>query len=160
MDKKELYAMWEMSIGGVGGVSPTNSVAGGAIAGLPPDQPVIRKKLDGRKKDVRSFVKKLLTNRQKREEKRTKKSAIQEQDLQESGGKVIDQLKKIAHGGATGNVVFDNGGKTQVSPQEAAKIVSLYRELNASNRVKMIRNINDSSSNYEKIKAFAQSRAQ
>ena len=38
MDKKELYAMWEMSIGGVGGVSPTNSVAGGAIAGLPPEE--------------------------------------------------------------------------------------------------------------------------
>lgn len=159
MDKKELYAMWEMSVGGVGGVSPTNSVAG-AIAGLPPDQPVIRKKLDGRKKDVRSFVKKLLTNRQKREERRVRKAAIQEQELQESGGKVIDQLKKIAQTGGTGNVVFDNGGKTQVSPQEAAKIVSLYRELNASNRVKMIRNINDSSSNYEKIKAFAQSRAQ
>jgi len=160
MDKKELYAMWEMSVGGVGGISPTNSVACGSIAGLPPDQPVVRKKLDGRKKDVRSFVKKLLTNRQKREEMKYRKSAIQEQELQESGGKVIDQLKKIANAGSSGNVVFDNGGKSQVSPQEAAKIVSLYRELNASNRVKMIRNINGSSTNYEKIKAFAQSRSQ
>ncbi len=161
MDKKELYAMWEMSVGGVGGISPTNSVAGNVIAGLPPDEPPVRKRLDGRKKDVKTFVKKLLSNREKREERRMKKmNQVNEDILNESGGKVIDQLKKIVHGGATGNVVFDNGGKTQVSPQEAAKIVSLYRELNASNRVKMIRNINSSSSNYEKIKAFAQSRAQ
>jgi len=160
MDKKELYSMWEMSVGGVGGISPTNSVAGESIAGLPPDQPIVKKRIDGRKKDVRSFVKKLLSNRQKREEKKCKKCAMHEEDLQESGGKVIDQLKKIANAGSSGNVIFDNGGKTQVNPQEAAKIVSLYRELNASNRVKMIRNINGSSANYEKIKAFAQSRAQ
>jgi hypothetical protein len=161
MDKKELYAMWEMSVCGGGGVSPTNSAAGNAIAGLPPDQPIVRKKIDGRKKDVRSFVKKLLTNRQKREERKLKNTnQVTEDILNESGGKVIDQLKKIANSGATGNVVFDNGGKTIVNPNEAAKIVSMYRELNASNRVKLIRNINDSSSNYEKIKAFAQSRSQ
>jgi hypothetical protein len=161
MNKKELYSMWEMSVGGVGGISPTNSVAGGSIAGLPPDQPLIKKRLDGRKRDVRKFVKKLLTNRQKREEIKLKKqNQVNEDLLNESGGKVIDQLKKIANSGATGNVVFDNGGKTQASPQEAAKIVSLYRELSASNRVKLIRNINTSSSNYEKIKAFAQSRSQ
>lgn len=160
MDKKELYAMWEMSVGGVGGIAPTNSVSGGVIAGLPPDEPPVRKKLDGRKRDVKKFVSKLLKNRQRREERRLRKSQIQEQDLQESGGKVIDQLKKIVHSGSSGNVVFDDGGKTQVNPNEAAKIVSLYRELNASNRVKLIRNINNSSSNYEKIKAFAQSRGQ
>jgi hypothetical protein len=158
MNKKELYSMWEMSIGGF---SPTNSADGRVIAGLPPDEPAVRKKLDGRKKDVRKFVKRLLSHRQKREELKIKKqNQVNEDLLNESGGKVIDQLKKIANSGATGNVIFDNGGKTQASPQEAAKIVSLYRELSASNRVKLIRNINTSSSNYEKIKAFAQSRSQ
>ena len=40
MDKKDVYGMWEDSIG----VGPTNNDSGGAIAGLPPDQPPIRKK--------------------------------------------------------------------------------------------------------------------
>ncbi len=40
MDKKDVYSMWEDSIG----VAPTNSASGGAIAGLPPDEPPIRKR--------------------------------------------------------------------------------------------------------------------
>ena len=160
MDKKDVYSMWEDSIG----VAPTNSASGGAIAGLPPDEPPIRKKkkYDGRRKDVREFVAKLLKRRQKREEKKFKnqtKSLEEElQALQESGGKVIDQLKKIAMGGGTGTVQFDDGSKQPVEPSEAGKIVNLYQNLNASNRVKMIKSINSSTNAYEKVKAFAQSR--
>ena len=160
MDKKDVYSMWEDSIG----VAPTNSASGGAIAGLPPDEPPIRKKkkYDGRRKDVREFVAKLLNRRQKREEKKFKnqtKSLEEElQALQESGGKVIDQLKKIAMAGGTGTVQFDDGSKQPVEPSEAGKIVNLYQNLNASNRVKMIKSINSSTNAYEKVKAFAQSR--
>ena len=78
--------------------------------------------------------------------------------LYESGGKVIDQLKKIAMAGGTGTVQFDDGSKQPVEPAEAGKIVNLYQNLNASNRVKMIKSINSSTSAYEKVKAFAQSR--
>ena len=160
MDKKDVYSMWEDSIG----AAPTNNASGGAIAGLPPDEPPIRKKkkYDGRRKDVREFVAKLLKRRQKREEKRFKnqtKSLEEElQALQESGGKVIDQLKKIAMAGGTGTVQFDDGSKQPVEPSEAGKIVNLYQNLNASNRVKMIKSINTSTNAYEKVKAFAQSR--
>lgn len=160
MDKKDIYGMWEDSIGG----APTNSATGGAIAGLPPDEPPIRKKkkYDGRRKDVREFVAKLLKRRQQRIEQKFKnqsKSLEEELEaLQESGGKVIDQLKKIALAGGTGTVQFDDGSKQPVEPSEAGKIVNLYQNLNASNRVKMIKNINSSTNAYEKVKAFAQSR--
>ncbi len=163
MDKKDVYSMWEDSIGG-GGVMPTNSATGGAIAGLPPDEPPIRKKkkYDGRRKDVREFVAKLLKRRQQRLEQKLKnqsKSLEEELEaLQESGGKVIDQLKKIAMAGGTGTVQFDDGSKQPVEPSEAGKIVNLYQNLNASNRVKMITSINSSTTAYEKVKAFAQSR--
>lgn len=160
MDKKDVYSMWEDSIG----TAPTNNASGGAIAGLPPDEPPIRKKkkYDGRRKDVREFVAKLLKRRQKREEKKyrnqTKSLEEELQALQESGGKVIDQLKKIAMAGGTGTVQFDDGSKQPVEPSEAGKIVNLYQNLNASNRVKMIKSINSSTNAYEKVKAFAQSR--
>lgn len=163
MDKKDVYGMWEDSIGG-GGAMPTNSATGGAIAGLPPDEPPIRKKkkYDGRRKDVREFVAKLLKRRQQRLEQKLKnqtKSLEEELEaLQESGGKVIDQLKKIAMAGGTGTVQFDDGSKQPVEPSEAGKIVNLYQNLNASNRVKMITSINSSTNAYEKVKAFAQSR--
>ena len=152
--------MWEDSIG----AAPTNSATGGAIAGLPPDEPPIRKKkkYDGRRKDVREFVAKLLKRRQQRLEQKLKnqnKSLDEELEaLQESGGKVIDQLKKIAMAGGTGTVQFDDGSKQPVEPSEAGKIVNLYQNLNASNRVKMIKSINSSTNAYEKVKAFAQSR--
>ena len=73
-------------------------------------------------------------------------------------GKVIDQLKKISAAGGTGTVVFDDGSKQPVNPAEAGKMVTLYQDLNASNRDKMIRSINTSTQGYEKVKAFAQSR--
>ncbi len=160
MDKKDIYGMWEDSIGGV----PTNNASGGAVAGLPPDEPPIRKKkkYDGRRKDVREFVAKLLKRRQQRIEQKFKnqsKSLEEELEaLQESGGKVIDQLKKIALAGGTGTVQFDDGSKQPVEPSEAGKIVNLYQNLNSSNRVKMIKSINSSTNAYEKVKAFAQSR--
>ena len=160
MDKKDVYGMWEDSIG----VGPTNNASGGAIAGLPPDQPPIRKKkkYDGRHKDVREFVSKLLKRRQKRQDKRSRSQykALDEelQALYESGGKVIDQLKKIALAGGTGTVQFDDGSQQPVEPAEAGKIVNLYQNLNSSNRVKMIKSINSSTNAYEKVKAFAQSR--
>jgi hypothetical protein len=168
MDRKEIYDMWEDSIGGI----PANNASSGSIAGLPPDQPPIRKrkKYDGRNKDVREFVNRLLKRRQQREERKLKKNqknccdtcstSLEEEliALQESGGKVIDQLKKIAMAGGTGTVQFDDGSKQPVEPAEAGKIVNLYQNLNASNRVKMIKSINSSTSAYEKVKAFAQSR--
>ena len=163
MDKSYVQGMWEDSI--------ANSVTGGAIAGLPPDEPPVyrkkqKKKYDGRRKDVREFVNKLLKKRKQREEKKSKKKSCEcshtlEEELailQESGGKVIDQLKKIAMSGGTGNVKFDDGSGQPVEPAEAGKIVNLYQNLNASNRVKMIKSINSSTSAYEKVKAFAQSR--
>jgi hypothetical protein len=78
--------------------------------------------------------------------------------LFESGGKVIDQLKQIALAGQQGVVMFDNGEKSQVSPDGANKLVDLYRNLNASNRVKMIKTINSSASGFEKISTFASNR--
>ena len=97
------------------------------------------------------------------EQKKTKKLREmvrnhQMKQLNESGGKVIDQLKKIAMAGGTGTVQFDDGSKQPVEPSEAGKIVNLYQNLNASNRVKMIKSINSSTNAYEKVKAFAQSR--
>ena len=66
MDKSYVTSMWEDSI--------ANSVTGGAIAGLPPDEPPVyrkkKKKYDGRRKDVREFVNKLLKKRKQREDKR------------------------------------------------------------------------------------------
>lgn len=152
--------MWEDSIGG----APTNSATGGAIAGLPPDEPPIRKKkkYDGRRKDVREFVARLLKRRQQKLEQklRNQSKSLEEEleALQESGGKVIDQLKKIAMAGGTGTVQFDDGSQQPVEPSEAGKIVNLYQNLNSSNRVKMIKSINSSTNAYEKVKAFAQSR--
>lgn len=171
MDRQEVYDMWEDSIGS--GIA--NSASGGGIAGLPPDQPPFfkkkkKKKYDGRHKDVREFVNKLLKKREQRIRRKERKlkerndaitnSMIEEEllALQESGGKVIDQLKTIAQSGGTGVVRFDDGSKQPVNPAEAGKIVNLYRDLNASNRVKMIKSINSSSSSYEKVKSFAQSR--
>jgi hypothetical protein len=90
--------------------------------------------------------------------KRKKRKKVSEQRLFESGGKVIDQLKQITLGGQQGIVMFDNGEKAQVSPDNANKLVDLYRNLNASNRVKMIKTINSSSAGFEKIASFASSR--
>lgn len=87
-----------------------------------------------------------------------KRKKIKEQRLFESGGKVIDQLKQIALAGQQGVVMFDNGEKAQVSPDGANKLVDLYRNLNASNRVKMIKTINSSSAGFEKISTFVSSR--
>lgn len=90
--------------------------------------------------------------------KRKRKKKVNEQTLFESGGKVIDQLKQITLGGQQGIVMFDNGEKAQVSPDNANKLVDLYRNLNASNRVKMIKTINSSSAGFERIATFASSR--
>jgi hypothetical protein len=90
--------------------------------------------------------------------KRKKRKKINEQNLFESGGKVIDQLKQITLGNQQGVVMFDNGEKTQVSPASANQLIDLYRNLNASNRVKMIKTINSSSAGFEKISTFASSR--
>lgn len=90
--------------------------------------------------------------------KRKKRKKVNEQRLFESGGKVIDQLKQIALAGQQGVVMFDNGEKAQISPDGANKLVDLYRNLNASNRVKMIKTINSSSAGFEKIATFASSR--
>jgi len=90
--------------------------------------------------------------------KKRKRKKVSEQALFESGGKVIDQLKQIALAGQQGVVMFDNGEKAQVSPDGANKLVDLYRNLNASNRVKMIKTINSSSSGFEKISTFASTR--
>lgn len=171
MNKENIYDMWEDSIGGF---APTNNASGGAIAGLPPDEPPVykkrKKRIDGRHKEVREFVNKLLKRREQRSKRKERKikeleekinnSKLNEEliSLQESGGKVIDQLKKIAMAGGTGTVQFDDGSKQPVEPAEAGKIVNLYQNLNASNRVKMIKSINSSTTDYEKVKAFAQSR--
>lgn len=149
MNKQELYSMWEMSI-------PANNASTPGISGLNSDEPIIR--LDGRKKNMRNFVKRILSNREKRLNRRNRKNQQNESLLYESGGKVIDQLKKIAKSGQSSPIIFDDGSKLQTSPQDAAKVVELYRNLNNSNKVKMIRTINDSSKNYEKIKAFAQAK--
>lgn len=90
--------------------------------------------------------------------KRKKRRKVNEQTLFESGGKVIDQLKQIALSGQQGIVMFDNGEKSQVSIEGANKLIDLYRNLNASNRVKMIKTINSSSAGFEKIETFASSR--
>lgn len=87
-----------------------------------------------------------------------RRKKLKEQNLFESGGKVIDQLKQISLAGQQGIVMFDNGEKSQVSPDSANKLVDLYRNLNASNRVKMIKTINSSSAGFEKIATFASSR--
>lgn len=86
---------------------------------------------------------------------RKKRKKLKEQNLFESGGKVIDQLKKITLAGQQGVVIFDNGEKAQVSPDGANKLIDLYRNLNASNRVKMIKTINSSASGFNKISTFA-----
>ena len=90
--------------------------------------------------------------------KRKKRKKVNEQRLFESGGKVIDQLKQIALAGQQGVVMFDNGEKAQISPDGANKLFDLYRNLNASNRVKMIKTINSSASGFEKISTFASNR--
>jgi len=83
-----------------------------------------------------------------------KKKKVCEQTLNESGGKVIDQLKQIAMSSQPSVVMFDNGEKAQVFPDQSQKLVDLYRNLNASNKVKMIKTINSSSSGFEKIMTF------
>jgi len=90
--------------------------------------------------------------------KKKKRKKMNEQTLVESGGKVVDQLKQITLSGQQGVVMFDNGEKVQVSPDNANKMIDLYRNLNASNRVKMIKTINSSSAGFEKIATFASSR--
>jgi hypothetical protein len=90
--------------------------------------------------------------------KRKKKTKVSEGLLHESGGKVIDQLKQIAMSGRPSVVMFDNGEKAQVSPDQSQQLVDLYRNLNASNRVKMIKTINSSSAGFEKIMTFSSSR--
>lgn len=47
---------------------PVNSVSGGNISGLPPDEPPV--KLDGRKKYVKKYLDQLMKKRKKREEKK------------------------------------------------------------------------------------------
>ena len=90
MDKKELYDMWEDSIGGV----PANNASGGSIAGLPPDEPPFKKKkYDGRRKDVREFVRSLLKKRQKREEKKFKKISSLDEELRGKEGE--EHLKDL-----------------------------------------------------------------
>jgi hypothetical protein len=90
--------------------------------------------------------------------RKKKKAKVNETYIFESGGKVIDQLKQIAMAGNQGVVVFDNGEKKQISAVNASKIVDLYRNLNASNRVKMIKSVNSSASGLDKIVTFASSR--
>jgi len=80
--------------------------------------------------------------------------------IEESGGKVIDQLKKIANSGQAGVVTFENGEKKQMSPASASKVVKLYKNLNSSNRVKMIKSVNQSPSGLSKISSFADSRGE
>jgi hypothetical protein len=87
-----------------------------------------------------------------------KRKKIKENYITESGGKVIDQLKQISMGGQQGVIVFDNGEKKQISAVNASKIVDLYRNLNASNRVKMIKSVNSSASGLDRIMTFASTR--
>lgn len=73
------------------------------------------------------------------------KNVIEEFEyIQESGGKAIDQLKKIASTNKVGLITYKNGQRRPLSPANASKILKLYKSLNASNRVKMINTINSS----------------
>ncbi len=90
--------------------------------------------------------------------RKKKKCKVNETYIFESGGKVIDQLKQIAMAGNQGVVLFDNGEKKQISAVNASKIVDLYRNLNPSNRVKMIKSVNSSASGLDKIATFASTR--
>ena len=89
--------------------------------------------------------------------KKYKRKKMCEEYLYESGGKVIDQLKKIANSGEGGVIQFENGEKKTIAPESADKLVSLYKNLNASNRVKMIKTVNSSSGGLERIATFAAS---
>lgn len=123
-----------------GGIA--NSVGDGSSLALPPThEPGVRNK---RKK----FIKGVLNRH----------SSMKEQKIFESGGKVIDQLKFIVDNGSRGEIVFDNGEKKVVSPENAQKIVRLYKDLNASNRTKMITSINNSPVGFMKIFQYANSK--
>ena len=139
---------------GTGGFSGSSN-ASGPTAGF---DPVI----DFRKKVPRKLPKPYrdaIRNDQKKETKlREMVRNHQMKQLTESGGKVIDQLKKVIHSGGNGDITFDSGEKMQINPAAASKLVDLYRNLNASNRVKMIKTINSSSSGLVKIQQFADSR--
>jgi len=139
---------------GTGGFSGSANAAG-PVAGFDPI-------LDFRNKVPRKLPKPyrdaMRNDQKKRRKIREMVRRSQMNQLNESGGKVIDQLKKIVNSGGTGNVVFDSGEKMQMNPVTASKLVDLYRNLNASNRVKMIKTINSSSSGLTKIQQFADSR--
>lgn len=92
---------------------------------------------------------------QVKKEARAKNVVEESEYIAESGGKVIDQLKKIANSGQAGVVVFENGQKKQVAPASATKLVKLYKNLNPSNRVKMIKSVNGSPEGLSKLSSFA-----
>jgi len=120
-----------------GGIA--NSVGDGSSLALPPTHE------PGVKKRRKNFIKGVMN----------KRSEVNEQTLFESGGKVIDQLKAIVDNASRGEVHFDNGESKVVSPENAQKIVRLYKELNASNRTKMITSINNSPVGFMKIFQYA-----
>ena len=97
---------------------------------------------------------------QVKKEARQKNVVEESEYIEESGGKVIDQLKKIANSGQAGVVTFENGEKKQMSPASASKVVKLYKNLNPSNRVKMIKSVNSSPAGLGKISSFADSRGE
>lgn len=75
--------------------------------------------------------------------------------LIESGGRVIDELKKIVKSRVTTKVTFQNGESFNVSATNADKILETYRELNSSNRVKFIIMVNTNVAGFNKALAFS-----
>ena len=144
---------------GTGGFSGSASAAG-PVAGFDPILDFRNKNLRKLPKPYRDAMRSDQTDIKKKKRKKLREMVRNHsmKQLNESGGKVIDQLKKIIHSGGTGDVVFDSGEKMQINPVAASKLVDLYRNLNASNRVKMIKTINSSSSGLTKIQQFADSR--
>lgn len=78
--------------------------------------------------------------------------------IEESGGKVIDQLKKIVNSKKIGIVTFKNGQRRPLSSVNASRILKLYNNLNASNKVKLIRTINASPASLNTIRDFMQNK--
>jgi hypothetical protein len=70
------------------------------------------------------------------------------------GETIIKKLEAIVKSGMPDNVVFENGAAVQVQPNVADKILSLYNQVNFTNRVKLTRFVSATPKEFKKVVDF------
>jgi hypothetical protein len=146
--------------------APANSVSGGGVS-LPPDAQMDKKRkkksmYDGRTKEGKRFVERIMKRRQAREERKAKAEeyissvteGMKEFHMSE-GADNLQTLRDIVKSRQAKKIKFKDGKTMTVDMFTASAIVQVYDKISNANQKKMLALINGSSNDFLKAQKVA-----